>query len=66
MFLRDADEERKTVQQEKIKVCNKETSGKSLKSDERMKFLSACLSNYDDVLSGAAHSTLFFIFLKVS
>jgi len=33
-----------TAQQEKMKACNKEASGKELKGDERKKFMSSCLS----------------------
>ena len=33
-----------TPQQEKMKGCNKEASGKGLKGDERKKFMSSCLS----------------------
>lgn len=34
----------KTAQQEKMKACNKEAGEKSLKGDERKKFMSTCLS----------------------
>ncbi len=34
----------KTAQQEKMKACNKEAGEKSLKGDERKKFMSICLS----------------------
>ena len=33
------------AQQNKMKTCNKEAGEKGLKSDERKKFMSACLSN---------------------
>jgi hypothetical protein len=61
MSLRDADEERKNGSTGKDKGVHKEASGKSLKGDERKKFLSTCLSNYDDHLSGM-YPPLFFIF----
>jgi len=35
----------KTAQQEKMKACNKEAGEKSLKGDERKKFMSTCLSS---------------------
>ena len=34
-----------TTQQEKMKACNKEAGEKSLKGDERKKFMSTCLSS---------------------
>jgi len=39
-----ADEAKATTQQEKMKSCNKEAGAKSLKGDERKKFMSECLS----------------------
>jgi hypothetical protein len=33
------------TQQNKMKSCNKEAGVKSLKGDERKKFMSTCLSN---------------------
>lgn len=42
-----------TAQQEKMKAGNKEAGEKSLKGDERKKFMSTCLSNYLQY-SGAA------------
>lgn len=35
----------KTAQQDKMKACNKEAGEKSLKGDERKKFMSTCLSS---------------------
>ena len=35
----------KTAQQEKMKACNKEAGEKSLKGDDRKKFMSTCLSS---------------------
>ena len=34
-----------TAQHEKMKACNKEAGEKTLKGDERKKFMSTCLSN---------------------
>jgi len=33
------------TQQNKMRACNKEAGGKSLKGEERKKFMSTCLSN---------------------
>ena len=35
----------KTAQQEKMKACNREAGEKSLKGDDRKKFMSTCLSS---------------------
>jgi hypothetical protein len=37
---------KETTQQEKMKTCNHDASAKSLKGDERKKFMSSCLSNH--------------------
>lgn len=39
-----ADEKKMTPQQEKMASCNKEASAKSLKGEDRNKFMSTCLS----------------------
>ena len=36
--------EKQKAQQEKMKSCSKEASGKKLKGDERKKFMSGCMS----------------------
>lgn len=38
-----ADEKKPTPQQERMKSCNKEAGDKTLKGDERKKFMSSCL-----------------------
>jgi hypothetical protein len=40
-----AEEKKPTAQQEKMSACNKEASAKSLKGEERNKFMSSCLSS---------------------
>jgi hypothetical protein len=46
--------EKQKAQQEKMKSCSKEASGKKLKGDERKTFMSGCMSAQPKVDEGKA------------